>query len=176
MQGSITLIKRLAWIIVFAALLSGALVQADRLKAPKIITEMTNQYWSYPNVVELFFTHVEGEAGIEVWIKGPREWKPKRQGGWHPVSHFSTEERFEHGHQFVGLMPGNTYTFRVRAVDKDGQKGKASKPFKFQMMPCWVFNRHWKSGNEYWWDKGGPMPKKWAIKNTKNCNGVKIRK
>lgn len=175
MQGIIYFAKRSAWILVLAALLSGALVQAQQLKAPKIHKIYTTYNLNIPNRLAIPWSHVEGEAGAEIWIKGPGKWKPKRQGGWKEANAYTELEDRSHAHVFLGLMPGNTYTFRVRAVDKDGKKGKASKPFKVKMIPCWIFNRYWETGYKLQpGDLDRPAPEKWKIKNTVNCEGVRF--
>lgn len=171
MKGIIYLTKRLAWIVVLVALFSGALALAQDQSRPEItqIADLKN----YPDVIIVEWTQPKGVAGVEIFVKGPGRWMPKNHGGWIAAENPTHVRDQRYQYAFFKTMPGKTYSFRIRAVDDNGNKGKASKPHKHRKIPCWVYRSHYEGGEPFS-NNRGPMPDRWKVKNTRYCKGVDV--
>ena len=67
-------------------------------------------------------------------------------------------------------MPGERYTFRIRAIDAEGNKSQMSKKYNVIVPPFWAFKKLWNTGEKTprrQWDKEAPP--EWAAENSPGC-------
>lgn len=190
MRSIVAASRSISVVIILTLLFSGALVQAQDLKPKKNWVYSIVQVWYDSDLLAISWHQIEGAVASEIWIKGPDKWRPNRNGGWRKAHYLDAVDLFAYQfHGINGFEPGKTYTFRIRYIDADGNKGPASKPFKHKMLPCWVFHRFWETHeineNHVWpkavrykdleGDEHGPVPAEWKMKNTRRCKGVKFQ-
>ncbi len=132
-------IRRLGVVLALAALLGGAVIQAQTLPKPEIQGYNENDF---PSKASILWYEVPGASRYEVFIRGKGDWKLSRKGGkggWYPADN-------DTWHQFYDLMPGDSYNLRVRAVDAQGNVSKHSEKVRITKSPCWVWERYWATG------------------------------
>ena len=78
---------------------------------------------------------------------------------------------------FMASFPGETYTFRIRAIDAEGNKSQMSRMFKTTVPACWVLKKYWHTGKRTPLKHfGDEAPPKWAAENIVGCNDSRPKK
>ncbi len=142
MNRSIATFGRLCLVFVLVFLVGVSAAQAQKLPAPEIQVVIAS---ALPSKVSILWYEVPGAIAYEVFIRGKEEWDLRKHGGnggWQAATASGW-------HQFSGLMPGNRYTFRVRAINEKGKAGKATKRIRRLIAPCWAWERYWQT-DELW--------------------------
>ena len=138
MNRGIAIFSKLCLVLVLVFFVGVSAAQAKKLPAPEIQVVLAS---AFPSKVSVLWYEVPGAIAYEVFIRGKEEWDLRKHGGnggWHAATSNSW-------HQFSGLMPGNRYTFRVRAINAKGKAGKASKRSRILKAPCWAWERYWQT-------------------------------
>lgn len=154
--------KPFRWLVVLVLLISIGIAQAQTLRRPTI-KDVVDYSGSEPGRAFVIWETDPNASSYEVFVKGPRKWRLVKQGGWHPAPNGLD------GYAIFWLMPGDTYTYRVRAIDAEGNKSKMSKKFRSTVAPCWVLKRFWHTGERPASRSYGEMPSEWAVENTPTC-------
>lgn len=154
--------KQARWLVLLVLLASVAIVQAQTLARPTI-TFVTVAEAAYPSRAMVGWTDDPAAAGYEVFLRGPSGSKASNEDAWHAAE----AARY---HRFYGLMPGERYTFRIRAIDAEGNKSQMSKKYNVIVPSCWVFKKYWNTGEQtprrQW---GKEAPPEWAAENSPGC-------
>ncbi len=155
-------VSMVRWLVLLVLLASVAIVQAQTLARPTI-TYVGVSEASDPSRAMVLWTADPAAAGYEVFLRGPGESKASNEDAWHAASNSAWDI-------IRGLMPGDTYTFRIRAIDAEGNKSQMSKKYNVTVPPCWVFNKHWHTGEgtDRKHFKKVP-PAEWAAENSPGC-------
>lgn len=155
-------IKRMRWLVLFVLLMSVAIVQAQTLARPTI-THVSIDFARDPGRAMALWTADPAAAGYEVFLRGPGGSKASNEDAWHAASNSAWDI-------IRGLMPGERYTFRIRAIDAEGNKSQMSKKYNVIVPPCWVFKKFWLTGegtNQKHYNK--KPPPEWAAENKPGC-------
>ncbi len=159
--------KRMRWLVLLVLLMSIGIAQAQTLARP-VIVHVGNGHSTYPSRASVVWYPDPAAASYEVFVKGPGGSPASNEDAWHAASHSDAGIDVNDG-----LMPGDTYYFRIRAIDAEGNKSQMSKRVKDTMPPCWALKKFWHTGEmppfkRYANNKKAPN-KKWAAPNIPGC-------
>lgn len=158
-------IKRMRWLVLLISLTSVAIAQAQTLARPTI-TAVNTDNADNPDRAMVLWTADPAAVAYEVFVRGPGAGRSKasNEDAWHAA------EAVDY-HRFYGLFPAKTYTFRIRAIDAEGNKSQMSRMLKASVAPCWVFKKFWHSGKRtHSKHFGDEAPPKWAAENIPGCD------